>query len=119
MSNITFFLEDENTLPDNNFNIDEILSGIENDVDLESESDLDFPKMINYTENYTVKELLLICEYYDLKVKKCTKDIIVQFIVDFESKSVNREIVCKRKNMWFYMNELKNDKCMKKYIFHF
>jgi hypothetical protein len=77
-------------------------------------------QMINYKENYTVKELLLICEYYgfakDLKNNKCNKDEIVQFLVLYETNIDNVNIVSKRKNLWFYMNEIKNDKFMKKYV---
>jgi hypothetical protein len=67
-----------------------------------------------------VKDLLLICEYYgvakELKTNKCSKDVIVQFLVDFESKPINIELVFKRQNLWFYMDELKKDKLMKKYV---
>ena len=79
-----------------------------------------FPKMINYNENFTVKELLLICDYYgfgkELKSNKCNKEEIIEILVSFESDSNNSEIVFKRQNMWFYMNELKNDKFMKKFL---
>ena len=127
-TNITFVLDDENYI-NNESNIDDILKQIDilddfddfgelEDIELD---DLKIPEIINYTENYTVKELLLICEYYgiakELKAKKCNKEIIIEFLVDFESKITNTEVVCKRKNMWFYMNELKSDKFMKKYVF--
>ena len=131
-TNITFVLDDENGINNNESNVDDILKQMDNldnlDIlddfgDLEDIAldDFKIPEIINYSENYTVKELLLICEYYgiakELKAKKCNKEIIIEFLVDFESKTANVEIVCKRKNMWFYMNELKSDKFMKKYIF--
>lgn len=76
--------------------------------------DLILPQIINYHENYTVKELLLICEYYgvakELKYTKCNKNEIIQFLVIYESNPINTDIVFKRQNMWFYINELKNDK---------
>jgi len=75
---------------------------------------------VNYKEKYTVKELLLICEYYgfakDLKNNKCNKDEIIEILVIFETNKNNVDIVSKRQNMWNYMNELKNDKFMKKYV---
>ena len=131
-TNITFVFDDENGMNNNESNIDDILKQMDNltdfgdfgdfddleDIELD---DLKIPEIINYNENYTVKELLLICEYYgiakELKAKKCNKEIIIEFLVDFESKITNTEVVCKRKNWWFYMNELKSDKFMKKYIF--
>ena len=75
---------------------------------------------VNYMENYTIKDLLLICEYYGcskgMKSKKYTKEDIVNFLVSFETNPSNNDIVCKRKNAWFYISELKNDKFMKKYV---
>lgn len=131
-TNITFVFDDENGMNNNESNIDDILKQMDNLTDFGDFGDFDdledialddlkIPEIINYNENYTVKELLLICEYYgiakELKAKKCNKEIIIEFLVDFESKITNTEVVCKRKNLWFYMNELKSDKFMKKYIF--
>ena len=76
--------------------------------------------MVDYIHNFTVKQLLLICDYYgfakELKINKYNKEQIVSFLVVFESEAINMDIVCRRKNMWFYMNELKSDKFMKKYV---
>ena len=76
--------------------------------------------MINYHENFTVKELLLICDYYgfakELKTNKCNKDQIIEILVSFESDLNNSDIVFKRQNMWFFINELKNDKFMKRFL---
>jgi hypothetical protein len=98
-------------------NIDEFLYEIEN---IELNDELIIPQMINYNENYTVKDLLLICEYYgfakDLKSNRCNKEEIIHFLIDFEKNPINSDIVFRRQNMWFYMNELKNDKFMKKYV---
>lgn len=77
-------------------------------------------QIVNYNENYTVKELMLICEYYnfakELKQNKCNKNQIIEFLVMFELNPINADIVFKRQNMWFYINELKKDKMMKKYV---
>jgi hypothetical protein len=82
--------------------------------------ELFIPEMINYQYNYTIKELLLICDYYGfskkLKNYKLNKEQIIKFLVGFESNPENSEIVFKRQNMWFYINELKSDKFMKKFI---
>lgn len=73
-----------------------------------------------YNEEYTVKDLLKICEYYgidnDVKKSKCKKQDIIATIVYFESLSENNEIVEKRNKMWAYMTELLNDNKMKKYL---
>ena len=82
--------------------------------------DLILPKIVDYQLNYTLKELLVICDYYgmakELKYNKCNKDQIIHFLIEYESNDINKDTVLQRKNMWFYMNELKNDKFMKKYI---
>ena len=76
-----------------------------------------YPLFLNYQLNYTVKQLLLICEYYGIhKAKTTKKDNIIREIVAYETDNQNIENVCNRQNMWFYMNELKNDKYMKKFV---
>jgi hypothetical protein len=115
---ISYYIEevekDENEVE---FNIEDLMNQIEQ-TDLESE--MTVPHMINYNENFTVKELLLICEYYgfakDVKANKFNKDQIIDYLVAFESDAANSDIVFRRQNMWFYINELKNDKFMKKFI---
>jgi len=82
--------------------------------------DLAVTQMVNYRENFTVKELLLICDYYgfakELKNNKCNKEQIIEILVSFESDLNNYEVIFKRQNLWFYMSELKNDKFMKKFL---
>jgi len=79
-----------------------------------------YPEIVNYKINYTVKQLLQICEYYNIskniKLIKANKDEIITNIVLFETNSENYEIVIKRKQMWYYIEELKNDRFMKKFI---
>ena len=84
------------------------------------DEDIIVSKIINYIENYTVKELMIICDYYGiakgLKQHKCNKGEIVQTLVIFEANPMNTDIVMKRQNLWFYMDELIKDKFMKKHI---
>ena len=116
---ISYYIEEiENKEKENKeINIEEFMSELENN---EFNDDLAVPKMINYHENFTVKELLLICDYYgfakELKTNKCNKDQIIETLVSFESDLNNSDIVFKRQNMWFFINELKNDKFMKKFL---
>jgi hypothetical protein len=74
----------------------------------------------SYYEAHTIKELMKICEYYDLaknvKMAKCKKQDIVSTIVFFEAQPQNREIVNKRNKMWAYIRELANDQKMKPYL---
>lgn len=115
---ISYYIEEvEASEKENEINIEKLMDEL-NYEDYNDE--LTLPHMINYHENYTVKELLLICEYYgfakDLKANKFTKEQIIDYLVAFESDIANSDIVFKRQNMWFYINELKNDKFMKKFV---
>ena len=73
-----------------------------------------------YNQEYSVKELLKICNYYGLdkniRTSKCKKQDIISTIVYFESLTENYLIVQERNLMWAYMTELFNDSKMKKYV---
>jgi len=77
-------------------------------------------KGLDYELNYNVKQLTRICDYYsiskEIKINKLKKDEIINFLLDFEENNANTIIVHKRKQLWYFMNELKNDKFMKKYV---
>ena len=120
--NIYFFLDEEEesiqNFNDDPFDLNEILQQIEDSEAIND--DLTAPNIINYNENYTVKDLQLICDYYgfakEIKNNKYNKEEIIHFLVEFENNPMNNLIVSKRQNLWFYINELKNDKFMKKYV---
>ena len=125
--NINFFFEDVDPPVKNSdtnteiLDIDLILQGIYQEELYNKAPSSEITSYIeNYIDNYTVKELLVICDYYgfakNLKVNKSNKQEIAHLLVEFETNPINNYIVCKRKNMWFYVNELKNDKFMKKYV---
>ena len=113
---ITYHM-DETEKENQEIDINDLLYEIEN---TELNDELTIPQIINYNDNFTVKELLIICEYYgfakEMKANKFNKEQIIEYLVGFESDIYNSEIVCKRQNMWFYMNELKTDKFMKKFV---
>lgn len=101
----------------NTFNVSDFVYDM-NDININY--DINCSHIINYHENYTVKELLLICEYYgfvkEIKTNKLNKNEIIEYLVNFEANPLNEIICLKRQTMWFYVNELKNDKFMKKYV---
>ena len=116
--NISFFI-DEYTNENNNisdFNINEIL----NSEYIFKDDDNLCANFIHYDINCTVKQLLLICEYYgiakDLKTNKCNKYDILNTLIIYENNIENNKKVNKRKKLWNNINELKNDKFMKKYV---
>jgi hypothetical protein len=117
-TSISYCIEEIN----NNENVEINIENLLNDFNIINvNDDLICQNIINYNENYNIKELLLICEYYGfakkLKSNKFNKKQIIEYLVNFETNFVNNDIVCKRKSLWFYINELKNDKFMKKFIF--
>ena len=73
-----------------------------------------------YHEKYTIPQLLRICEYYGflkyVKSAKYKKNEIIDTILSFELNDQNSEIVMKRQQLWTIVEELSNDKFMKKYI---
>lgn len=115
--NITFFLNDEQT--DDFLDLNALESEL-NGIELSTiQQDNIFIEMKNYELNFNVKKLMLICEYYemkDIRVNKLKKQDIIEQIILFETNPENIEVVTKRKEMWYYIDELKNDKMMKKFV---
>jgi hypothetical protein len=114
---ISYYVEEIENALEEEINIENLMAEIYNS---ELNDSLIVSKMINYQENFTVKELLIICDYYglskELKHIKCNKDQLIEILVSFESDTNNSDITFKRQNLWFYMNELKKDKFMKKFL---
>ncbi|MEE9573667.1 MAG: hypothetical protein V3W20_11505 [Candidatus Neomarinimicrobiota bacterium] len=71
---------------------------------------------LEYNENYTKKELEKIAEYYELSKRKKKKQDLVEDIVFFEKAPENVEIVYRRKRLWSYIEEIKADKYLSKYL---
>ena len=123
--NIIFFLEEKIENPHNTTDIEiqKMLSEFEEE-DFEEymppNNEFESSELYYYDNEYTIKDLLKICEYYtidkDIKASKCKKLDIISTIVFFESLPENFEIVQKRNKMWIYMSELINDQKMKKYV---
>ena len=110
-NNISFFLNElDKSESDSMFEFCQSVY-IENDL---------FNNIDDEYENYTIKELLKICEYYDIdksvRASKCKKTDIVATILYYEQIPENIYIVNRRQKLWSYMRELSNDTKMKKYI---
>jgi hypothetical protein len=115
---ISLFCIDNNIedMTNNDEDINKIMDDLKNmqceyQIDIKTESTFD---------NYNVNELLKICEYYGflkyVKMAKYKKNDIIQSIEVFESSPENCLVVKKRQQLWYYMNELSNDKFMKKFV---
>ena len=59
------------------------------------------------------KLLPIIIPYQNVRKKK---DELIQDIVIFELDPINIEITQRRKTLWFYMEEIKSDNYLRKYL---
>ena len=121
--NINFFLDETEDSNNDILDLSEFINITEtenSELNGKKYDTLFMTHTVNYQINYTVKQLMLICDFYGiskgLKAYKCNKDEIINTLIHFENEHMNEEIVFRRQNMWFYINELKNDKFMKKYV---
>lgn len=101
-------------IADLSLNFMNLMNGINGDEDEK------MCQVLNYSLNYTVKELTKICEYYRIdkmvKKQKLNKEDIINIVVSFERDFTNNETVTRRQLLWHCMYELKNDSFMKKYV---
>jgi hypothetical protein len=83
----------------------------------EPSGDYFLAQMSQYDLNYTLKQLGMIYEYYNIgKTTKLKKADIIQAIVVFEHDIENCEVVMRRQQLWHYLEELKSDKFMKRFV---
>jgi hypothetical protein len=95
------------------------------DYDYDTSSERNEEDTDNDYQTMNLKQLQRIRDYYDHmtkvdipKSKKYTKkDDIIDYILEFESNITNIDIVIRRHQLWKYINELKEDKYMKQFIF--
>ena len=71
---------------------------------------------INYNTNYTKKDLVRIADYYEIPKRKKKKQELAQDIVVFEKDPMNFEIVFRRNKLWSYIEEIKADKYLSKFL---
>ena len=119
-----FFSLDENVNNDNdnNDNSHDLIKMLDDfdSVNQMNNEEITEVMFFEYKINYTVKGLLLICEYYgiakELKNNNYNKEEIIYCLVNFENNPLNSDIVLRRQGMWYYISQLKSDKFMKKYV---
>lgn len=107
-SNINNIIENENYFSDMNDEFKEHFFFFDEDNFL--------AQQIDYSENYNIKMLHHIANYYNIPKRKLKKDEITQLIIEFENNNENYEIVYNRKRLWHYLNELKQDKYFSKFV---
>ena len=105
----------ENNKDDNNgINFDDLINDIRNSICNDHKLALE----TDYNTNYNVKQLKQIITYYEIQLDKRNfkKKELINKIIIFELNNDNKNIVNKRKQLWFYMKQLKEDKCLNKFI---
>ena len=111
--------------PNSSVNYEDLLKEVNEAVEkLPSNSSDDFSMMISdyvaqelhYNENFTVKQLNKIAEYYEISKRKKKKCELIEEIVLFENNPENHEIVSRRVMLWEYIEEIKKDKYLSKFL---
>ncbi len=122
MNPLSISIKEKNTIIiDNNYEkeIKEINEEIEK-ISLEdnnfSDYDSAYAQILDYKTNYLKKDLIKIAEYYEISVRKKTKDKLIEDILSFENNPENCIMVERRQTLWFYLNELMEDNYLRKYI---
>ena len=64
----------------------------------------------------SAKQLIIICEYYEIVKTKLKKQEMIEKILQFENEPTNKKSMTTRYKIWKVMDQLKNNKTMKKYI---
>ena len=94
------------------------LVDIVNLMEQNTEPDMeDFVAMeVHFQTNFTKPQLEKIAEYYKISKRKKRKDELIQDIVVYEINPNNIEIVYRRKKLWLYMKEIKEDRYLSKFL---
>ena len=71
---------------------------------------------IDYQTNYLKRDLERIADYYEISKRKKRKEQLVEDIVLFENDTENIETVFQRKKLWSYVEEIKSDKYLSKFL---
>ena len=127
MNNISYIITELNNNNNNNnndnndndinsdINSDDIDNNDTNNINIIEHGDFNNVDFLVYN-SYTVKQLYLILQYYDICKGRMCKDEIIQTLLLFETDEDNLNIVNKRKYLWSIATQLKNDDFFSKYI---
>ena len=65
-------------------------------------------EQVNYSTNFTKKELERIADYYEIPKRRKRKDMLIEEILIYEFEPENVCQVFQRKRLWGYIKELKD-----------
>ena len=114
MNNISYKIYENNEDKNDDLDFDEYLNNIKTYVN----NDHNLALQTDYNTNYNIKQLKFIITYYNIETKKrnLKKKDLINEIINFELNNKNINIVNKRKQLWFYMKQIKEDSYLNKYI---
>jgi len=108
------------SLPEENYcpvNIDALLAEFDKADGIHKECEMQIKTLMEYYTTLSVKELHKICDYYEIKAtQKSKKAELIYLIALFETEYTNAETVFKRHQFWQYMEDLKKDKYMRRFV---
>ncbi len=124
--NVSYSLKDNNT-KNTNVTYESLIEKVNNeatkiDNNFFNDEDVDYiiACELEYRDNYTKPQLELIAEYYNIPKKENRrvkrKDKLIEDIVIFEKDITNYDIVQRRKTLWFYIEEIRNDSYLSKFL---
>ena len=110
--------ENDNDNDNENIDIEHLINDIKISINNENKNDHILALQTDYNSNYNVKQLKLIFNYYNIENKKRIqkKQDLINMIIDFELNNENINIVNRRKQLWFYIEQLKQDNYFNKFI---
>ena len=125
MNNIRYSLIDDSAI-NKKISLDELKTNVcqaeekyneqkQGDLEMEIYNNIIFEEQ-DYMDNYTRKELDRIADYYNISKRKKKKLQLVEEIVAFENDFLNDEIVNHRKLLWFYVEQIKCDNYLSKFL---
>jgi len=117
MDNISFSLQETSKVENTSITYDELVKEVDL-MEMTSTVIMDdyIALEIDYQTNYLKKELDRIADYYCIVKRKKKKDQLVEEIVIFEKEPENIETVYRRKRLWSYVEEIKSDKYLSKFL---
>ena len=115
MENVSYDIIEKNNDREK-IDIDEIIGLVNNNSITDMNMDTMIASEIDYSNNYNIKSLGKILDFYGICKRKLRKDEMVQSIILFEMEICNYELVEERKRLWMNFQELKEHSFFNKFM---
>ena len=117
MTNVSYDIIEKNNDREN-IDINEIIDLVNKNSITNHDINMDsiIASEIDYCNNYNIKSLGKILDFYGICKRKLRKDEMVQSIILFETEICNYELVKERKRLWMNFQELKEHSFFNKFM---